>query len=539
MTCRALFCCLIAKLRASTGFRRQLAAFVAGALTTLALAPFNFLPICFFTFPVLIFLLDGVYSSQEGRHGYRLAALTGWSFGFGYFVAGLWWLASAMFIDLAAYGWTIPFAIFGLPAVLALFFALATFIQAAVCRLGYGRIVALGFAFGIAEWLRGSLLTGFPWNEVGYLAMSIPLLMQSSAVIGLYGVNALAVMVFATPALLGERGKETTDNRILGFSIAFLLVLFDIGFGLYRLYPLATPEETAAQADHIRVRLIQPSIPQTEKIDDTARLANFNLQLALTSAPTLHNAPLPDLVVWAETSVPYVFEYAPGAARRLGEALQDGQLALVGTVRAERLPGLDPILFNALEVINSRGEIIASADKVHLVPFGEYLPLSDLFSRLGMSAIAQVAGGYTEGLVRQSIPLDNGITLLPLICYEAIFPTEMDYEGASANVIVNISNDAWFGTTPGPWQHFQQARLRAVEQGLSLIRATNNGISAVVDPYGRIIAKLEYNAVGFIDSAVPIMSVPIWYKGPGNSQAFFIFAILLMFSLYLRLFRGR
>jgi len=524
----------IRAIQALPGWKRQAAALLAGALTALALPPVDFFPVCFLTFPVFVWLLDGIYEQRTAKHRqrYSLAALTGWSFGFGYFVAGLWWLGSAMLIDITVYGWAIPFAVLGLPAFLACFYAFAALAAFLLWQRGYRRIVASGLAFGVAEWLRGWMFTGFPWNAVGYTAMPFPLLMQPAALIGLYGMNTLAVLTYTTPALLSDR-----KDWKAGFTIAILLIAADVSFGLYRLDNLP-PTDTPAPGS-TRVRLVQPSIPQSEKIDNTTRLANFERHLQLTMAAPVNGAALPRLVIWPETSVPYVLEHTPAALMYISNALKDDQLALVGTVRMEQAEnGTDsPRYFNSLQVIDPYGRIVAHADKVHLVPFGEYLPLEGLFRKFGLRAITEVAGVYNAAARHTTIPLANGPVILPLICYEAIFPTELDYEGPSPDILVNITNDAWFGNTPGPWQHFAQARIRAVEQAIPLIRVANNGISAVIDPYGRIITMINHNEIGFTDIDLPEKIVSNWHRKANSVPAFYIFAVLFLCSMGLRLFR--
>jgi len=528
----------ICAIQALESWKRQAIALLAGTLTALALPPVIFFPICFFTFTAFVWLLDDIYKTRTRTicQRCRLAMLTGWSFGFGYFVAGLWWLGSAMLIDITTYGWTIPFAVLGLPAFLAFFYAFAAFAAFLLWQRGYGRIVALAFAFGLAEWLRSWMFTGFPWNAIGYTAMPSPLLMQPAALVGLYGMNALAVLVYATPALVSER-----KDRKTGFAIAIILIAADIGFGFYQLGNLPPTDRTVPES--IRVRLVQPSIPQSEKIDDTARLLNFERHLQLTMAAPVNGAALPRLVIWPETSVPYVLEYAPAAQMRIGNALKDGQLALVGAIRVEQKENGTggetnrPQYFNSLQVINNEGRTVVSVDKVHLVPFGEYLPLSPFFRKLGFKALAEVAGVYSAAARHITIPLANGPVILPLICYEAIFPAELDYEGPSPNVLVNITNDAWFGNTPGPWQHFAQARIRAVEQGMPLIRVANNGISAIIDPYGRIMTMISHNEIGFIDIDLPEKIVSIWHRNVMSITAFYIFMILFSCAMGLKLFR--
>ncbi|RCL00255.1 MAG: apolipoprotein N-acyltransferase [Candidatus Tokpelaia sp. JSC188] len=512
-------------IQALSSWKRQIIALFAGAATGLALPPVNFFPICFLTFPILTWLLDGIYVQRitKRRQRYKAAILTGWNFGFGYFVAGLWWLGGAVLIDITVYGWIMPFAVFGLPAYLAFFYAFATFVAFLLWKPGYRRIITLSIAFGLAEWLRSQIFTGFPWNALGYTAMPFPLLIQAVAVIGLDGMNMLAVLVYTTPALFIERkGKK------IGFLVAAILMIADFSFGFYRLNMEAPVHILASKT--IRVRIIQPSILQSEKIDIATRRVNFERHLQLTAAAPINGVTPPRLIIWPETSVPYILDYTPAALERITRILKDNQLALVGAVRVEKINSATATFryFNSLQIIHPKGKIIASADKVHLVPFGEYLPLDSWFRKLGLQAIASFAGGYSAAEKHSIIALENGLLLLPLICYEAIFPIDLTHEKLKPDVLVNITNDAWFGNTPGPWQHFAQVRIRAVEQGISLIRAANNGISAVTDPYGRIIAMLKHNEIGFIDIDLPIKTVPVWSQNFTKIYIFYIFSLLLL-----------
>jgi len=539
---------------ALTGIKRQICALVAGGLTALAQAPLHFLPICFLTFPLLMLLLDGVdrhrvFSKNRftltrrkcSRFG--LIALTGWSFGFGYFVIGLWWIGYMMLTDGDAFGWLmLPLATLGLPALMAAYYAVAVLIQTLLARHGLGRILALGFGFGVAEWLRGILFTGFPWNAIGYSALPSPLLMQIAAVIGLNGVNVLAVLIYTMPVLLIDR-KTSSFERWTGVALGVGLICLIVGFGAWRLHGLPAVEDVADSVG-TRVRLVQPSIAQQEKMDDRARLEIFNRHLHLSQMPPENGQNLPDLIVWPETSVPYILAYNQEAVAAIADMLTPRQLALVGTVRAEWTSNpAQAVYYNSLEIINAQAEIVGHADKTHLVPFGEYLPWPDFFKFLGLHAAAEMTGGYSAGANHVSLRVSDQVTILPLICYEAIFANEMDYQGGKANVLLNISNDAWYGATFGPPQHFHQARLRAIEQGMPLIRSANNGISAVVDPYGRIIASLQLDDVGFIDATIPAAIQPIWQGGAGALQFFVLLAVLWLaiggFKLKTRTYRQR
>ncbi|MGB6116754.1 MAG: apolipoprotein N-acyltransferase [Mesorhizobium sp.] len=478
------------------GWRRALVAFLAGALAVLALPPFDFPAVCFISFPILVWLLDGAVAERGGGLIRRLAPafFIGWWFGFGYFLGGLWWIGNALLVEGDSFAWALPLAMVGLPAFLALFYALACALARSMWSDGLGRIAALAFAFGVVEWLRSFAFTGFPWNAIGYAAMPTPLLMQSASLVGLIGMNALAVFVFASPALLASpRGRRT------GLALAAILLLAHLGFGAYRLN-----QPPAADGQVLTVRVVQPAVDQTEKWDAAVRDRIFKTLLDLTTAPPDEGKTPPSLVVWPETSVPFLFTDRPDALAALGDALGEGQMLLAGAIRSEGEGGPDPRYYNSVIAINDRGEIVGASDKVHLVPFGEYLPFEGLLSRLGVKKVVPLPQSFSSGAGPQLLSLPGGLKALPLICYEAIFPQEIAAHVGGSDIMVNVTNDAWYGDTPGPYQHFRQAQLRAVEFGRPLVRVANNGISAVIGPDGRVMDGFALDAVGHFDVSIPV-----------------------------------
>ena len=485
------------------GTKRAALAILAGAFGALALPPLGFFAAMFVSFTILVWLLDGATANPD--HGYsqilRSSFVTGWLFGFGYFVAGLWWLGNALLIDADEFAWALPLAILGLPAVLALFYGFACMLARLLWSDGFGRIAALAVGFGLAEWLRSFVATGFPWNAVGYGAMPMPLMMQSAYAIGLFGVSTLAVFVFAAPALLGTR-----RGMVPGLAIAALLFAAHIGYGAYRL-SLPDPEPGSSRA--LSVRLVQPVIDESVKLENADRTAIFDEHLQLSALPPKPGEKRPDVIVWPETSLPFILTENPDALTRIADMLGDGQVLLTGAVRSEdRGAGQPPRYYNSVYLINDQGQILGASDKVHLTPFGEYVPFEDVLRQWGVNNLISLPGGFSAAAERVLLPLPDGTKLYPLICYEVIFPDEALGDLAGADAILNITNDAWFGASPGPYQHFLQARLRAVETGLPLIRGANNGISAVIDAKGRIISGMGLDIKGVTDSTVGIVVAP-------------------------------
>ncbi|EJN05236.1 apolipoprotein N-acyltransferase [Phyllobacterium sp. YR531] len=517
---------LIDRIVLLSGWRRSGLAFLMGALASFALPPYDFFAVAFIAFPVLVWLLDGAVDNAGGSPVRRLlpAAYVGWWFGFGYFVFGLWWIGNALLVDAANFAWAIPLAIFGLPAFLAFFYAVAAALARLIWSEGIGRIFALGFGFGVAEWLRSFIMTGFPWNAIGYAAMPVPVMMQSSVIVGLLAMNVLAVVVFAMPALYSAR-----QNRIAGAAVVIALIIAHVGFGVIR---LSTAE---IKFDGPHIRIVQPSISQELKWDAEARRGILDKYLAMTAEKPEDGKLKAQIIIWPETAVPYILTKTPEALKAIADALADGQTLLTGAIRMEEPGGADePLYYNTIYAIDSAGQITGAADKVHLVPFGEYVPLESILRKMGISEVVELPGGFSAASMRRSLEVVSGFSVLPLICYEAIFPGEMSYQGAAADAIVNVTNDAWYGDTPGPYQHFRQAQLRAVEQGLPMVRAANNGLSAVIDPYGRIIDALALDAVGVIDAQLPSRVRLPW--GEAAHQIQFAVVLLLVLIVAVRYF---
>ncbi|WP_161510266.1 apolipoprotein N-acyltransferase [Bartonella quintana] len=508
-----------------TGWKRQAVLFLCGGFSSFALPPFYLTPLCFLTFPVFIVLLDKISAIQNRKKCLLIYALSCGTFGFGYFICSLWWLSNALLTDPVAFGWAVPFAIFFPPLYLSLYWFFAGFIVGLLWTKGIARFFVLAFALGLAEWLRSILFTGFPWNALGYTIMPTPMFMQSDAILGLYGMNILAVLIYSLPTVL-----LTDEKKKSALVFCLSLILAHSGFGFYRLN--SAPNITDYKKNSHWVRIIQPSIQQNTKLSNTTREAIFAAHMDLSVTSTADQNPEPDFIVWPEASIPYLLYDNSVITMHIASFLKPKQWAIIGAIRASN----DPLhaqtqYFNTIAVINAKGDILNTSDKLHLVPFGEYLPYQNLFKKIGLYALADNIGGYSAASIRKTVMMPNGFSYLPLICYEAIFPNEMTFKGSPPQAIINVTNDAWFGITPGPYQHLQQAQLRAVELGIPLIRAANNGISAVIDSYGRIIVALQQNAVGVIDSPIPSPVIPIWNNEYRIFSTFILFILMLLYRI--------
>jgi len=517
----------------SWGWKRGTIALAAGALSSLAMAPFNAWPLLFLTFPVAVWLIDG---AAAGRlRGVPAAAMTGFWFGLGYFVPGLYWIGYAFLVDAAAFAWLLPFAVLGLPAYLALFTAFGFALARLLWTRDASRVLALAIGLTVAEWLRGHVLTGFPWNAFGY-ALTEPLaLAQTASLIGIWGLTFLAIAIFASPAVLIDGRSRGRAPWIAPVAALALLLAMGI-FGAVRLS--LHPTRTVAD---VKLRIMQPNLQQDAKFNYTAKAEVMQKYLTLSdraSGPGSTGVRDASILIWPESAFPFFLTREADAMAEIADLLAKGSTVLItGSVRAPDEPPGTRITraYNSIYVIDHDGSVLSLYDKLHLVPFGEYLPFQNLMEYLGFEQLTKIQGGFIPGTVRHTLPIPNAPRALPLICYEAIFPGAAATHEDRPGWIVNLTNDGWFGISTGPHQHLQQARLRAIEQGLPLVRAANTGISAVIDPLGRIVAELGLGIEGVLDSTLPAAIPPTVYARTGNIPAAILLAAALLFVVRRRL----
>ena len=508
---------------AAAGWRRTALAAAFGIVATGALPPVYAWPLVFVSFSGLIWLLD--LASPDRGTDVGAAFAVGWWFAFGHFVTNLYWLANALLLDAAQFGWMVPFAVFGLSAVLAVFVGAAAAVRHySRCR-GLAGILVFAVAWTAAEWLRGHVLTGFPWNLIGTVWVGVPAVMQSASLVGIYGLGMLTVTAASLPATLVAPTR--VPRRWLGPIVAAALVCALWAFGLARL-----PAGDTATVPDIRLRLVQPNVTQSLKWDAAQRLASLRRSAELTRGPGFETR---TDVIWPESAVPYVLtdlnRENPQLRAALAPMVPPGGLLITGALRAEHGADDEIKLWNSLFAIDPSGAVAGVYDKHHLVPFGEYVPFPKL---LGFTRVAAGAIDFSAGPGPRTMDLPSLPPTSPLICYEAIFPQEVSETARRPAWLLNISNDAWFGLSAGPYQHFAAARFRAVEQGLPLVRATNDGISAVVDAYGRVLAHLDLGTAGVIDASLPIALAPTLYARVGDYAALGLGVILLLIVALIR-----
>ena len=519
------------------GWKRAAIALIAGAASALAMAPFNAWPVLFLTFPVAVWLIDG---AAAGRwRGVPAAALSGFWFGLGYFVPGLYWIGYAFFVDADTFAWLTPFAVLGLPAYLALFTAFGFALARLIWPRDVSRVLALAVGLTISEWLRGHVLTGFPWNTFGY-ALSEPLaLAQTFSLIGLWGMTFLSVAIFASPAVLidgSSRGRKPWRAPVAALVVLAAMLVF----GTVRL-----SREPTRLVANVKLRIMQPNLQQDVRFNYSAKAAVMQKYLTLSDrASGPHSTGVSDanILIWPESAFPFFLTREADAMAQIADLLPKGTVLITGSVRAPELPPGVRITraYNSIYLIDHDGSVLAVYDKLHLVPFGEYLPFQDLMEKLGFVQLTKVQGGFIPGTVRRTIDVPSAPRALPLICYEAIFPGNVvSRDDERPGWIINVTNDGWFGLSTGPYQHLQQARMRSIEEGLPLVRAANTGISAVIDPVGRIVAQLGLGIEGVLDANLPQAIAPTIYARIGNGPAAVIVIVALAIVLRRRFARRK
>ena len=481
-------------------------AMVFGAIAALAHAPF-------YLWPLGLLGLAGLFAlfqiSATGKRAFWL----GWAGGVGYFAVTLFWIVEPFLVDFVRHGWMAPFALIFLSGGLALFWAAAS----ALARWSGGRrpLIWVGALTG-GEMLRSYVLTGFPWALIGYVWTPSPAA-QHAAFIGPHGLTLLALIAGVSLWQLAAR-RIIAVPTILGGVVV-------LGLGMV----LNSPTPPAKDAPLIR--MIQPNAPQHQKWDPDHVLTFFDRQMEFTAAPP-EGARQPNLVVWPETAIPWMLGNADEPLRMIAAAA--GEAPVVLGLRSVD----DGRLYNTLVLLDQRGAVAARYDKYHLVPFGEYIPLGDLAAQFGIHGLAAGEGnGYSSGIGAQLLDLPGIGPALPLICYEAIFPQDVRAAPERPRLLLQITNDAWFGRFSGPFQHLQQARMRAIEQGLPLLRVANTGVSAMIGPKGEMLERIPLGEAGYADAALPAALPATVYARTGDWPMLALVLLLLVPSCLHRLLR--
>jgi len=468
------------------GWRRLGAAFAAGALSALGFSPFSAFPFLLLALAALVLLLDG---ASTDRNRIRSAALAGWAFGFGQFLAGMHWIFYPFLVDPVQHAWQIPFVALLFPGGLALFAALACAAAMFAWSNGPARIFAFAVCYAGAEWFRGHVLTGLPWNLPAYGWGASLGVLQSAALIGAYGLTFLTILFGGSLAdLLGGPRRW-----FLPAFMTALFVMISLG-GEARLY--SNPTTYVA---NVHLRIVQPNIPQDEKYRRELVQRNWERLVDLSIKPTGSS---PTIIVWPEAAPPVLLQRSQGALDQIAVLTGPSRVLITGNQRMAVSTAGGRIYYNSLYIFGPHGALLSAYDKFHLVPFGEYLPFEAALRELGITKLVGFPGSFASGDGPHTYPVPGAPDVGPLICYEILFPGAV--VGANRpGWIVNVTDDSWFGPWAGPRQHLLAARVRAIEEGLPVVRSANTGVSAVIDPLGRTLVELGLDETGELDSELP------------------------------------
>tara|TARA_B100000676_G_C18086389_1_gene855410 strand:- start:1 stop:1551 length:1551 start_codon:yes stop_codon:yes gene_type:complete len=488
------------------GWRRWGFLIFLGAFATLALPPVNCFP---------AFILSGVglvWCLVYGPNGRWSGFGVGWAFSFGYFVFGLYWIGNALLVFADQHAWMLPFASLGLPAFLAVFGGLAG-LAASFARGPLAMALAVTAAFSVADWLRGNILTGLPWNLFGHVWTGIDPLLQSASLYGIYGMGVAALLTATLPSALVSSLRW---QRFVATILPITILGTHWAAGEIRLAGLGVNGSAG-----VGIRLVQANIPQREKWAPQYRDRNIraHLRLSIENRP-----PWVRHIIWPEMAATLYLARDLKSRQALSSVIPEKGLLITGAPRRNWEGGT----YNAILALDDTGQIAGYYDKSHLVPFGEYVPLASV---LPFEKITQGASGYLPGSGVQTLRLPGLPPASFLVCYEIIFPANVINDSDRPEVIVNVTNDAWYGATSGPHQHFSNARLRAVEEGMPVVRAAYTGISGVIDSYGRVLGTIPLNVSGYFDFRLPapLRHVPL-YSRLGDTVFFAMVVVIVLLT---------
>ena len=498
-------------IRGLAGWKRFAAALAAGFLAAFSMPPFGLWPVLAIAIPAMLLLLEGIAPGN-----WRAALATGWGFGFGYFVVAFHWIGFAFLVDASTYLWMMPFAVGALAGSMAVYWALAA---VAVKLMGWrGLSLVFGFAasLAVAEFLRGRLFTGFPWTAPGLAAGGLGALAQTASLIGMTGLTLTIILWAGLPLVVLQRDRKRRESAI-AVGVALLMPL-GWAWGYVRLAEITT----AGEVPDVRLRIVQPNIAQDEKWrEDNARTI-FDKLVALSVQPSAaYPNGIADIthVVWPESAVPFLIDESEVARSELRRVLRGKTVLIMGAIRrdaARKDAEGYPAVYNSVLVFDGAANVVARYDKWRLVPGGEFLPFEPLLGPIGFRKVVTVPGSFAAGPGPVTLQIPGAPDAGVLVCYEAIFPNDLIDSSRRPQWLLNVTNDGWFGNSTGPYQHLAQARLRAIEQGLPLVRAANTGISAVIDSHGKLRTSLTLMSDGIIDSALPLAITSTLYFRVGD-----------------------
>ena len=496
--------------------------FILGALTTLSFEPFNLTIINLVIFPIFFYLV--IYINKKSRSVYRKKPykknlfIYGLLFGFGFYICGISWITNSLTFD-ENFKVLIPFALILIPLFLSLFLALTILFVGPYLKFNFPSLFLFSASIAICDYLRAKVLTGFPWNLWAYSTTWISELLQVTNLIGLFSYNLLTVFVFTVPAIFFFK-----ISIIKKVTISFLLVFFVFSLYVFGNYEINKNKKVLdTTTEKIFVKIVSPSFDLEYGLDAKDIEKRFK-KIIRYSDPDQNRK---TLFVWPEGVFSgYSYNEILNFKELISNNFSKNHLIILGTNTIEPSSGN---LYNSMLIVDNDFKIIQSYNKRKLVPFGEFLPFENFLNNFGLKKITEGHGSFLQGRKNDNLIVDN-LNILPLICYEVIFTKLVQNSNINTNLIVNISEDGWFGDTIGPEQHFAKSIFRAIENNTFLLRSANRGVSAIIDNKGNIIKRINRNEAGNIEFEVPLVKS----NKIKNDLIFFILLItyLLIFFIY-------
>ena len=499
--------------------------FFLGSLTVFSFQPFNLSFINFFLLPILFLLL--VYVKKKSKSTYRKKPyrknlfLIGFIFGFGFYLSGIFWIAYSLTFD-ENFTILIPFSVIIIPLFLSIFTGLATLLAGQFLTNNFVSLLIFSSSFALSDFIRGKVLTGFPWNIWGYSWSWFAEILQTLNLLGLYAFNLLAITIFTIPATLFF--KSTISKKILTISVTSIFVFATYIYGTYSLNKNFKFLKNIESKNKFHTKIISPNFEL--KYNSTITEIEQKLKkLIRYSNPDIKKN---TIFIWPEgVFTGHNFYEISQFSDLIKKNFTKNHLILFGINTIDENSGE---YFNSLLVVDNNFKILHKYNKKKLVPFGEFLPFESFLNNIGLKKITQGHGSFSKGKEQENIIINN-LNILPLICYEVIFPELTQQSNSKTNLIVNISEDGWFGNSIGPQQHFAKAIFRSIENNSFLVRSANKGISAIINNKGEIIKQLNTNEAGSIEMDIPVIKSE--YKNK-NDLIFFIllFTYLLIFLIF-------
>jgi len=476
---------------------------IAGIVAIFAFAPFNFIPAFIISICILLAQVDRCTS-------FKFSMKHGFIWGLGFFIAGLHWFAFALMVDFKNYFWLIPFSLTIVQAIASLYIVIFATLSKISFKNSNLRIYFLACSWTILEWIRGNLFTGFPWIISGYCFTKYDAISQLASITGIYGLSFIIMLMSLS---IYELFKHKNKSAFIHLCIVFILILGLSFFGYQRI-----KSQDFEKKPMPKVLLVQSGILAHKPSRDEG-IKTFFTNLNLTKAHYNNE----DIIIWSESAHPFLINKENDNFRDLFSFINSKAKVVLGTPSVTIQESGKPKYWNSMIIVNQQGKIESSYDKMHLVPFGEFIPLQQYLPPINI--ITENLGSYSAHEKMTNIKINNHY-IRPLICYEAIFSDHPEDKTSAADFIINITNDNWYGDSIGPYQHFSMTKYRAIEQGIPLIRVAISGISAIFDSYGRIVSQIGLSKDGLVSAILPypLKSKPIY-------SAEFEYAIILIMAL--------